>query len=168
LAYAKSLSHEFHARVNEVYRAYMAGQLVPRSAEAIHLVLRMQRLNAADYESAWDDELKLELARLRKVSGWTPGPGNGAEPKGLAFAYGRTWRIILGDAVYNELKLRNPHPRDGSLHGQWIRDERLKLIRREDMVVTMFIARRSTHWASYEREMRAHFRRAPIQLRLVS
>lgn len=27
LAYAKSLSHPFHARVNEVYRAFMAGQL---------------------------------------------------------------------------------------------------------------------------------------------
>lgn len=168
LAYAKWISHEFHARVNEVYRAFMAGQLVPRSEEAIRLALRIKALDAKDYESAWDDELKLELARLRKVTGWTPGPTNGPEPKGLAFAYGRTWRIILGDAVYDELKRRNPVPRDGSLHGQWIRDERLRLIRREDMVVTMFVARRSTRWAEYEREMRAHFRRAPIQLPLVT
>lgn len=167
MAYAKWISHEFHARVNEVYRAFMAGQLVPRSDEAIRLALRIKALDAKDYESAWDDELKLELARLRKVSGWTPGRNNGPEPKGLAFAYGRTWRIILGDAVYDELKARNPSPQYGSLHGQWIRDERMRLIKREDMVVTMFIARRATKWTEYEREMRSHFRRAPVQLRLV-
>jgi hypothetical protein len=40
-------------------------------------------------------------------------------------------------------------------------------IKREDMVVTMFIARRATKWTEYEREMRSHFRRAPVQLRLV-
>src|SRR4051812_28710929 len=46
LAYAKALSPEFHARVNEVYRAFMAGQLVPRSEEAIRLALRIKALDA--------------------------------------------------------------------------------------------------------------------------
>lgn len=168
MAYAKWISHPFHASVNDVYRAFTAGQLVPRDEEAIRLALRYKALDAADYESAWDTELKLELARLRKVRGWTPGPGSGSEPRALSFAYGRTWRIILGDQVYDALKTRNPHPRDGSLHGQWVQEERLRLIRREDMVVTMFVARRATRWADYEREMRGHFRRAPIQLRLVT
>jgi len=167
LAYAKWVDHAFHARVNEVYRAFMAGQLVARDPEAIRLALRYKALDAADYESAWDTELKLELARLRKVKGWTPGPGGGSEPRALSFAYGRTWRIILGDHVYDALKERNPHPCDGSLHGQWLQDERLRLVRREDMVVTMFVARRATRWTDYEREMRSHFRRAPLQLRLV-
>jgi hypothetical protein len=168
MAYAKWISHPFHASVNDVYRAYTAGEIVGRDPEAIRLTLRMNALAAADYESAWDSELKLELARLRKVFGWTPGPGNGSEPRALAFAYGKTWRIILGDSVYDELKRRNPHPREGSLHGQWVQEQRLLLIRREDMVVTMFIARRATRWAEYEREMRSHFRRAPVQLRLVT
>lgn len=169
LGYAKWISNEFHARVNDVYRAYTAGQLVPRDGDEItRLTLRIRRLDSKDYESGWDTELKLELARLRKIKGWTPGPTNGPEPQALAFAYGRTWRIILGDAVYDALKSRNPEPRDGNLHGQWIREERMGLIRREDMVVTMFIARRATRWSEYETEMRAHFRRAPIQLRLVS
>ncbi len=167
LSYAQWISPAFHARVNEVYRAYMAGQLVPRDDEAVRLALRIKALDAKDYESAWDTELKLELARLRKVKGWTPGPDSGPEPQALAFAYGRTWRIILGDQVYDALKARNPSPRDGSLHGQWVQDERLKLIRREDMVVTMFVARRAARWSEYEREMRSHFRRAPIQLQLV-
>lgn len=167
LAFAQWLSPEFHARVNEVYRAFMAGQLVPLDSEAVRLALRIKALDSKDYESAWDVELKMELARLRKIKGWTPGPNNGPEPQPLAFAYGRTWRIILGDQVYGELKQRNPHPRDGSLHGQWFQDERLRLIRREDMVVTMFVARRSSRWTDYETEMRTHFRRAPLQLHLV-
>jgi hypothetical protein len=166
LAYAKWISHDFHARVNEVYRAFMAGQLVPRDDEAVRLALRIKALDSRDYESNWSTELKLEFARLRKVVGWTP--GQGAEPQSLAHAYGKTWRIILGDQIYEALKLRNPHPREGSLHGQWMQDERMRLIRREDMVVTMFVARRATRWADYEREMRSHFRRAPIQLRLVA
>lgn len=163
LAYAKSLSPEFHARVNEVYRAYSAGQLAPADPMAARWALRIQALQRSEYESVWDIELKLELARLRKLS-WT---GEGVEPKPLAFAYGRTWRIILGDAVYEELKRRNPHPRDGSLHGQWLRDEARALVKREDLVIALVLARRSTRWSEYDAEMRAHFRRAPIQLRLV-
>jgi hypothetical protein len=164
LAYAKWISHPFHARVNEVYRAFTAGLLAPAdSAELIRLQLRLRALNKADYESIWDLELKLELARLRK-SRWS---GTGVEPRGLQFAYGRTWRIILGDRVYDELKVRNPHPRDGSLHGQWVQEQRLQLARREDMVIALAFARRSSRWAEYETEMRSHFRRAPIQLRLV-
>lgn len=181
LSYAQWISPEFHARVNEVYRAYMAGQLVPRDDEAVRLALRIKALDSKDYESGWVTELKLEFCRLRKVRGyghkpsdadvkgrWTPGPGKGAEPQALAYAYGTTWRVILGDHVYEELKRRNPHPKAGTLHGQWLQDERMKLVRREDMVVTMFVARRATRWADYEREMRSHFRRAPIQLRLVT
>ncbi len=165
MAYAKWLNPEFHARVNDVYRAYTSGQLVPRDDEAIRLALRLERMAHSDYESAWDVEVKLELGRLKKVKGWTP--GEGSEPQQMAHAYGRTWRIVLGDAVYEELKRRNPHPRGGSLHGQWLRDERIRLMKREDMVLTLFIARRSTRWSDYEREMRTHFRRSPIQLRLV-
>ena len=168
LAYAKALSHAFHARVNEVYRAFTAGQLVPLPSaehnELVRLSLRIKALGSADYESVWDLELKLELARLRRID-WT---GNGAEPKGLAFAYGRTWRIILGDRVYEELKRRNPYPRDGALHGQWLTAERTRVTRREDLVIALVLARRSSRWSEYEQEMRSHFRRTPIQLRLVA
>lgn len=168
LAYAKALSHPFHARVNEVYRAYVAGELAPRidtaaEAELVRLSLRIRALDRAPGESDWDLELKLELARLRKIK-WL---GAGLEPKPLAFAYGRTWRIILGDAVYAELKARNPHPKSGSLHGQWLAEERQKIAKREDLVVALVLARRSSRWYEYEAEMRAHFRRAMVQLRLL-
>lgn len=169
LAYAKALSPEFHSRVNEVYRAFMAGQLVPAGESAaerelVRYHLRVQALERGEYESVWDLELKLELARLRKL----PWMGDGPEPKPMAYAYGTTWRIILGDAVYEALKKRNPHPREGSLHGQWVQEQRLKMARREDLVIALVLARRSSRWAEYEAEMRSHFRRAPLQLRLVN
>ena len=169
LAYAKWVDHAFHARVNEVYRAFTAGQLIPvgQSAAEQELVryhLRVKALERGEHQSDWDLELKMELARLRKLP-WT---GTGREPKPLAFAYGMTWRVILGDAVYAALKARNPHPRDGSLHGQWLQEQRSKIARREDLVIALVLARRSSRWSEYETEMRAHFRRSPVQLRLIS
>ena len=168
LAYAKALSNAFHARVNEVYRAFTSGQLVPRlpsaeSEELIRLSLRIKALDAADYESVWTLEMKLELARLRRLE-WD---GRGTEPMPLQFAYGRTWRLVLGDAVYKELKARNPEPRGGSLHGQWLQVQRHRIAKREDLVIALVLARRSSTWSEYETEMRSHFRRTPIQLRLL-
>ena len=140
----------------------------PKAKRPVDYSRTNEALEAKDYESGWDVELKIELARLRRIRGWAPKEDKpGPEPRGLSFAYGRTWRVILGDEIYDELKRRNPEPKDGSLHGQWILSERMKLIRREDMIVTLYIARRSTRWTDYERDMREHFRRSPIQLRLV-
>jgi hypothetical protein len=175
LAYAKSLSHEFHARVNDVYRAFMAGQLVPAESRAVEellrISLRIKALDVADYTSVWDRELKAELARLRKID-WTPPEqgeekGSGREPPPLSYAYGRTWRLILGDTVYEELKRRNPYPKSGTLHGQWLSDECRRVASRESFVIALVLARRSGTWAEYESEMKSHFRRTPIQLRLV-
>jgi hypothetical protein len=169
LAYAKSLSHAFHARVNEVYQAFTAGRLVPRAVDSDHeelvrLTLRIHALHQSEYATIWDRELKVELARLRKLA-WD---GHGRQPQPLALAYGRTLRIVLGDKVYEELKARNPSPGgwDGTVHGRWLTDDRAKMARREDLVIALVFARRSRTWAEYEREMRSHFRRTPIQLRL--
>jgi len=84
------------------------------------------------------------------------------------YPYGRTWRIVLGDKVYEALKTRNPHPRSGTLHGQWLKEEALRIAKREDLVIALVLSRRSSRWAEYESEMRSHFRRAPIQMRLLS
>lgn len=167
LAYAKWVDHAFHARVNEVYAAYKAGLLVSRSDdrdELIRLTLRIKALDEGSRASVWDRELKLELARLRGID-WT---GAGVEPKGLAFPYGRVWRIVLGDTVYEELKRRNPHPRDGSLHAAWLQEQRYELVRALDMVRVLDCARECSTWGEFESRLRGVFRRAPIQLRLVA
>lgn len=168
LAYAKGLSHELHAEVNAVYRAFKSGQLVPlapsrEQEELVRLTLRYEAL-AAGVETVWDLELKLERARLRKI----PWDGHGREPRPLSYAYGRTWRFILGDAVYVELQRRNPHPCDGSLHAHWLQEQRYRLAKHEDLLIARVLARRCTRWSEYEAEMRAHFQRAPLQLRLVA
>lgn len=165
IAYAKYLSHALHARVNEVYAAYKAGLLVSRSDdrdELLRLNLRIAALEEGR-PSLWDRELKRELARLRKIK-WD---GTGSEPKGLMFAYGRTWRIVLGDTTYEALKARNPYPRDGSLHAQWLQDQRYQLAGR-DMIRVLDCARRCTTWTQFEDDLRAVFKRAPTQLRLVA
>jgi hypothetical protein len=163
IAYAKWIDHAFHARVNEVYAAYKAGLLVSRSDdrdELIRLTLRMSALEE-DRVSVWDRELKSELARLRRIK-WD---GHGVEPKGLTFPYGRVWRIVLGDTTYEELKRRNPYPRESSLHQQWLQEQRYELARR-DMIRVLDTARECTSWTEFENALRAKFRRAPMQLKL--
>ncbi len=160
LAYAKWLDHAFHARVNEVYRAFAAGQLQPRSDEAVRLALRIERLSAANYESLWEDDLHTEIARLRKVKDWRPGVAS----LPMAYGYGFVWRMMLGDSVYAELKERNPEPQKGTLHGQWLTEARSHLAKREDLVVSLALARRATCWSDFEADMRSHFRRTPIQM----
>lgn len=162
LAYAKWLDHAFHARVNEVYRAFASGQMQPHSDEAIRLALRIERLKSADYESLWEDDLHQELARLRKVKDWCRGTAS----MPMAYAYGFVWRMMLGEAVYAALKIRNPDPKSGTLHGQWISEGRSDLTKREDLVISLAFARRASCWSDYESEMRSHFRRSPIQLGL--
>lgn len=163
LAYAMALSHPLHKRVLDEWHAMKSGQL--RGAEVeIELSLRIKALNSTEYTSLWNAEMKGHLVRLYRLE-WD---GTGSEPVALKSAYGFTWEVILGKDVYRELKKRNPHPRDGSLHGQWLREERERLCRHVDFVRTLDVARRSTHWAEYIRELKATFERAPRQLNLPS
>lgn len=165
IAYAGYVSPAFKARVHEVYAAYQAGLLISRSDdrdELIRLNLRMAALEEGR-ASLWDRELKLELCRLRGID-WN---GTGREPKGLMLPYGRVWRIVLGDTTYEELKRRNPYPREGSLHAQWLQEQRYMLAGR-DMIRVLDTARRCTSWTEFENELRGVFRRAPTQLRLIA
>ena len=129
--------------------------------ELTSITLRMEASTKPRH--AWDKAMKIELARLRRI----PWDGTGREPQTMAHPYGVTWRIILGDHVFNELRARNPIPRDGSLHGQWIKDDRFKLLRESDMQIALALARRCSRWSEYVTEMRSHFRREPIQMRLL-
>lgn len=165
LAYAKALSPAFHARVNDVYRAFTAGLLVGRSDDAQELFRLSLRVNALEQgrKSVWSAEMKIELARLRRID-WN---GRSTEPQGLAIAYGTTWRAILGDTVYEELKRRNPNPREGTLHAQWLEEQRYKLVKDSDMDRALDCARRCTRWSEFVSDLRATFRREPRQLGLV-
>jgi hypothetical protein len=164
IAYAGYLSPAFKARVQEIFAAYKAGLLVSSSSdreELIRLTLRTTALEA-ERMSVWDRDLKSELARLRGIK-WD---GRGVEPKGLTFPYGRVWRIVLGDTTYEELKQRNPYPRDSSVHQQWLQEQRYEIAKR-DMVRVLDTARRCVGWTEFETDLRSVFRRSPTQLRLI-
>lgn len=165
LSYAKYLSPAFALQVNQVYKSYRDGKLLTEqqmAASVPDIVLRM-RAHAEARKGTFSDELKAEFLRLRRIV-WD---GVYPEPQGLAFAYGKTWRFVLGDKVYEELKARNPEPCKGSNHSQWLRDEAYKLAKESDMTVACAIARKSASWSEYEHEMRSFFRRTPLQLGLI-
>lgn len=162
-------ARDFKVQVVKLFGAWRRGHLImQQDPEAVRLTIRIHRLDAGNYETAWEQEMLNELARLSpQIIKWDERTDYRANDKRMHWALGKTWRVILGDSAYEELRRRCPHPRAGDLYPQWIRDERMKLIRREDMVITLFIARRARNWTEYEHEMRVHFRRAPIQLRLL-
>lgn len=159
LAYAKALSPEFHARVNEVYRAYTEGSL--RQSEAEKELIRLNlRLAPAPTKSPWSVIIKEHLARLYGLT-WTAGE---REPLELRSAYGFVWRTILGDAVYEELKRRNPYPRSNSLHAEWLENARIERARIDDFVRVEMCARYAHSWAEFRRRMLETFERAHAQL----
>lgn len=130
--------------------------------ELVALSLRIAALES-HRDSPWELEMKLELARLRKLK-WL---GVGREPNRLSFAYGRTWRCILGDTVYEEMKRRNPTPGKKSTHCKWLQDRRYELVKSEDLKIALALARQCSTWTEFESALRGYFQRAPIQLRLV-
>lgn len=159
LAYAKWISPEFHARVNEVYRAYTEGTL--RQSEAERELIRLNlRMAPAPTKSPWSIIIKEHLARLYGLA-WVPGE---REPLELRSAYGFVWRWILGDAVYEELKRRNPYPRSNSLHAEWLENARIERARIDDFVRVEMCARYAHSWAEFRRRMLETFERAPAQL----
>lgn len=163
-AYAEWISVEFHALVLGVFRAFVQGRLVGAresraEQELIAYKLRVRALEESR-SSIWPKAIKVEFARLRKLA-WS---GTGVEPKGLSFAYGRTWRWILGDVVYEELHRRNPTPSYGTLHSAWLTECAYDETKTGALVTALVLARQSASWADYEAQMRFAFGRAPLQL----
>lgn len=163
-AYAKYLGPEFHAWCNEVVRAHVEGRKIPTpmdsgdKAQLLRLSLLMSK--DSNQPRMWTREIVNMLCVLYGRPAWTSGP----IPVFMKGAIGQVYRIILGEGVYRELKRRNPHPKDSSLHYHWFTKERGECFRREDMGIIHFAAHRSISVEDFLGSLRGHYRRVPLQL----
>ncbi len=138
------------------------GQLAPlrQAAAELELIRLSLRMAPSPTKSPWTVRVKEELARLYGIK-WRAGSH---EPPALRSAYGFTWRIILGDAVYAELRKRNPYPKSGSLHSEWLQEQRMAHARERDFAATEALIQRASTWDEFVGDMRAFFRREPLQM----
>jgi hypothetical protein len=161
LAYAKALSPAFHARVNEIYKAFVDGRIAGQSSAERELV-RLALLSAPQpsAKSVWPEGIFRELARLWKID-WN---GKGKLPRLLRLACGFVWKTILGDEVYSELRKRNPHPGSSSLHYHWLSEQRHAIAKSEDFRVAHTVAILCTSRSEFKNKLRCAFGRGPLQL----
>lgn len=87
----------------------------------------------------------------------------GAQPRFLASTYDKLYHLILGDEVCAELKRRNPEPKFGSNHHQWLTPEAREVVRRQIPVVIALAdtsGSKEEFWARVEHK----YANRPLQL----
>lgn len=89
----------------------------------------------------------------------------GRHPRFLASVNDFIYRAINGDDVMDAVKERNPDPRDGSNHHQWLRQKDLL---ESDLQIVHALAVTSTSPAEFRARLLWHFNRRPMQLGLVA
>ncbi|MEC7520177.1 MAG: hypothetical protein VYE22_09950 [Myxococcota bacterium] len=80
----------------------------------------------------------------------------GAYPRPLAKVFRRIYDLILGDGVASRLKERNPEPRHGSNHHQWLTDEARDVLKRNMGIVT-FCAQQSHSRREFLSRLKAYY-----------
>lgn len=149
-------------------RRFLADVMLPRLREASESVAAMRaevialslRLEAGDNSTIWEAETVQDLCRLYRKPLWAPGE---RMPLWLKQPMGAIYRIVLGDAVYRELKKRTPDPHDGALNYQFLTEARHKLMQRDMLTVAAFLRVSRTPDGFFD-QLRAVYRRAPLQL----
>ena len=149
-------------------RRYFADEIMPglrrgtleataAERELVELSLRLLPVDAA---SIWERETVQEICRLYGQPVWV----SGSMPLWLKEPMGRIYRIVLGDAVYVELKARNPHPRDGSLNYQFLSEARHRLMQNDMRTVSMLVRLCRSRQELFDRLRFAYRRTTTLQL----
>lgn len=121
------------------------------------------RLSAAEQPSIWErDVVVAGLCRIYRK----PWDGRGVWPMWLKQPLGRVYKIVLGATVYDELKRRNPRPRDGSLHYQYLSDTRHTLMTGRDMARVQTVLNFSSSSTQFFERLTSEFGRGPRQLEM--
>jgi len=111
--------------------------------------------------AAWRQTFKPSLVKaLAKLDGvvWN----GGSHPRSLASTYDKVYKLILGEEVGGELKLRNPVPRHGENHHQLLQDPVRRLLDSE-LVIVEVLARESRTKDEFWRRMESHYLGVPFQ-----
>jgi hypothetical protein len=87
----------------------------------------------------------------------------GRHPRFLASVNDFIYRAINGDDVMNAVKERNPNPRDGSNHHQWLRQKELL---ESDLQIVHALAVTSRNPEEFRARLHWHFNKRPFQLGL--
>lgn len=120
------------------------------------ILLESQR----DWDLMWPAECVVALCSLHGVRYI-----GGSYPHFLASTFDRLYRAILGDAVVDELKRRNPEPKFGTNHHQWLTPEAREVVRRNIDIVTL-LARQSGSKDEFWARIDNQFRDESLQLGL--
>lgn len=106
-----------------------------REASALSFAFRAILLESAcQWDLMWPPDFVAAICRLHGET-WS----GGAHPAYLASTYDKLYHLVLGDAVCAELKLRNPEPKFGTNHHQWLTPEAREVVRRQIPILTAVI-----------------------------
>jgi prophage antirepressor-like protein len=155
----------------KLLRRFVAERVLPdlrrRAADidalrAEHVALSLQ-LGPGENATVWErDTLIAGLCRLHRK----PWDLKGVWPMWLKGPLGRIYKIVLGETVYRALKVRNPEPRDGSLHYQFLTESRHKLMTGRDMARVTAVLNLSSSSQQFFSRLEAEYGRAPRQLEM--
>lgn len=89
----------------------------------------------------------------------------GPQPRWLASTYDKLYHLILGDEVVAELKRRNPDPKFGTNHHQWLTPEAREVLRR-NIPTVVALANTSSSKDDFWRRVEHHYSKSALQLTL--
>lgn len=133
-----------------------------RSPNELSMVLRaILAERAGDWERLWNIHVVDPLCRLHgtRFTG-------GKHPRWIASTYDKIYRLLLGNNVVDELKTRNPDPRHGSNHHQWLTPEARTIVANQLHVVAA-LAETSDSKRDFWKRMHHRYNNKPLQLALI-
>jgi hypothetical protein len=130
-----------------------------REAAALSFAFRAILLESTcQWDMMWPAEFVLAMCRLHGET-WVGGP----QPKFLASTYEKIYHLILGEEVCVELKRRNPDPRHGSNHHQWLTPEAREVVRRQ-VPILIAIAEQCGSKEEFWARLEHRYANRPLQL----
>lgn len=123
-----------------------------------HRLAQYLRETAAPHKVTFKEKLVRELCR---VYGHVYTPGR--HPRWLARVNEKLYRTMFDDDIAAGLKQRNPSPRFGSNHHQFVA-ETVQPLMRDDLEVIYVLARTSASATDFWRRCEYHFKRTPMQI----